>query len=223
LCFTREPSISNHRNPATMQLIIVDDHKIIRDGLLVLLERDPDLRVIGEAADGRAGVDLALTLRPDVVIMDMAMPELNGIEATRQLRAAGFVGGIAMLSSHNERRFVIQARAAGVDAYVHKEFAFEQVRIAIAAAARREPYLSPDLAAQETDGRLPGVAELLTPREREVLQMLAEGHSVKDIAFSFELSPKTIESHRMNLMAKLQVDNLADLTRLAVREGLAKM
>ena len=206
-----------------MKIIIVDDHKIIRDGLRVLLERDPGQQVVGEAADGRAGVDLALKLKPDVVIMDMAMPELNGIEASRQLRSAGFVGGIVMLSSHNERRFVIQARDAGADAYVHKEFAFEQVRTAIAAAARRESYLSPDLAAQQDDGRLTGVAERLTAREREVLQMLAEGHSVKEIAYRFDISPKTIESHRKNLMVKLQVDNHADLTRLAVREGLAKM
>ena len=206
-----------------MTIIIVDDHKIIRDGLRVLLERDPAQQVVGEAADGRAGVDLVLKLKPDVVIMDMAMPELNGIEATRQLRAAGYVGGVVMLSSHNERRFVIQARAAGADAYVHKEYAFEQVRTALAAAVRRESYLSPDLAAQQDDGRLTGVADRLTAREREVLQMLAEGQSVKEIAYRFDISPKTIETHRMNLMTKLQVDNLADLTRLAVREGLAKM
>lgn len=206
-----------------MKIIIVDDHKIIRDGLRVLLERDPSVRIVGEAADGRAGMELILKLRPDVVVMDMAMPELNGIEATRQLRAAGFVGGIAMLSSHNERRFVIQAREAGVDAYIAKEFAFEEVRIGIAAAARRDSYLSPDLAAQIDHGRMPAVAEALTPREREVVQMLAEGQSVKEIAFSLGLSPKTIETHRMNLMVKLNVNNLADLTRLAVREGLAQM
>ena len=213
-----------------MKIIIVDDHKIIRDGLRVLLERDAAQQVVGEAADGRAGVDLVLKLKPDVVIMDMAMPELNGIEASRQLRAAGYVGGVVMLSSHNERRFVIQAREAGADAYVHKEYAFEQVRTAIAAAVRRESYLSPDLAAQQDDGRLTGVADRLTARERprtrgapDARRMLAEGQSVKEIACHFDISPKTIETHRMNLMTKLQVDNLADLTRLAVLEGLAKM
>ncbi len=208
---------------AAMKIIIIDDHKIIRDGLRVLIERDHTMQVVGEAPDGRTGMELVLKLRPDVVIMDMAMPELNGIEATRQLRQADFSGGIAMLSSHNERRFVIQAREAGVDAYVHKEFAFEQVLAAIWAASRRETYLSPHLAELEEDGLLPGVAANLTSREKEVLQMLAEGQTVKDIAFRFDLSPKTIETHRMNLMAKLKVHNLADLTRLAVREGLARM
>ena len=206
-----------------MNIVIVDDHKIIRDGLRVLLERDPSIRVVGEAADGRAGMELVLKLRPQVVIMDMAMPELNGIDATRQLRTDGFSGGVAMLSSHSERRFVIQALEAGVDAYVHKEYAFEQVQDAIMAAAQRQRYLSPSLAAMQHDGYLPAVTETLTAREREVLQMLAEGQSVKEIAFRFDLSPKTVESHRMNLMAKLKVDNLADLTRLAVREGLAQM
>ena len=206
-----------------MKIIIIDDHKIIRDGLRVLLERDSSHHVVGEAADGRTGMELVLKLRPDVVIIDLAMPELNGIEATRQLRADGFVGGIAMLSSHNERRYVIQAREAGVDAYVHKEFAFGEVCTAIAAAARRESYLSPDLASQVDDGHLPTVAHDLTPREREVLQMLAEGQSVKDIAYRLGLSPKTIETHRASLMLKLKVKNLADLTRLAVREGFAQM
>ncbi len=206
-----------------MKIIIIDDHKIICDGLTVLLERNPDLKVVGTAPDGYTGVELVLRLRPEVVIMDIEMPLLNGIEATRQLRADGFAGGIAMLSSHDERRFVVQAVEAGVDAYLLKENAFDEVRAAVDAVARREFFLSPSLSGFLDEGRISGVSDLLTSREREVLQRLAEGHSVKDIAFSFGLSPKTIETHRMNLMAKLQLDNLADLTRLAMREGLAKM
>lgn len=206
-----------------MRIIIVDDHKIIRDGLRVLLERHPAFQVVGEAADGRAGVELVNRLGPDVVIMDMAMPELNGIEATRQLRAAGFSGGVVMLSSHNERRFVVQAQAAGVDGYVHKEFAFEQVVDALMAAMRREIFLSPHIVDDGEPAPLKSYADLLSPREREVVQMLAEGQSVKEIAFRLELSPKTVETHRSHVMDKLQVDNLADLTRRAVREGLAQM
>ncbi len=205
-----------------MNIIIVDDHKIICDSLKVLLERDPAIHVVGTAADGRAGVELTLRLRPDVVIMDIEMPLLNGVEATRQLRAAKFEGGIAMLSSHDERRFVAQAIEAGIDAYMLKENAFDEVRDAIAAAGRREFFLSPNLAALRGPGGFHRVTELLTSREREVFQLLAEGHTTKEIAGRFSLSPKTIEAHRVNLMTKLKVDNLAELTRLALREGIAK-
>ncbi len=205
-----------------MNIIIVDDHKIICDSLTVLLERNPAFKVVGTAPDGHTGVELVLQLRPDVVILDIEMPLLNGIEAARQLRAAGFVGGIAMLSSHDERRFVAQAVEAGVDAYVLKHNAFDEVVDAIEAAGCRKFFLSPSLMGLLDEGGISGISDLLTAREREVLQRLAEGHNVKDIAFNFGLSPKTVEAHRANLMAKLKVDNLADLTRLALREGLAK-
>jgi DNA-binding NarL/FixJ family response regulator len=206
-----------------VKLIIVDDHKIICDSLKVLLERDPAIQVVGTAADGHTGVELTLRLRPDVVIMDIEMPLLNGIEATRQLRAADFAGGIAMLSSHDERRLVLQAIEAGIDAYVLKQNTFDEVRDAIAAAGRREFFLSPTLAKLPGRAGFSGIADLLTSREREVLQLLAEGHTAKEIAVRFSLSPKTIEAHRVNLMTKLKVDNLADLTRLALREGMAKI
>ncbi len=207
-----------------LQLVIVDDHKIIRDGLRVLIQREPDLEVVGEAADGRTGVAEILRLAPGVVLLDMAMPELNGIEAARQLRAKGYSGGIVMLSMHSERRTVNQARAAGVDAYVLKEFAFEQVRAAIAAAARRETWFSPQLSDPlNGDEQLTPIDQLLTPREREVLQMLAEGRGAKEIAFRLGISPRTVEVHRANMMGKLKVDNVVDLTRIAVREGLATL
>ncbi len=206
-----------------ISLVIVDDHKIIRDGLRVLIQREKEMEVIGEAADGREAINTVLSLRPDVVLMDMTMPELNGIEAARQLRAQGYSGGIAMLSMHSERRYVLRARDAGVDSYVLKEHAFEQLKEAVAAAVRREVWLSPQLRTVDMQAPLPSVIEVLTPREREVLQMLAEGRASKEIAFQLGLSPKTVDVHRANLMAKLRVDNLADLTRLAVREGMAKI
>lgn len=205
-----------------VNIIIVDDHKIICDSLTVLLERNPDYKVVGTAPDGHTGVELTLRLRPNVVIMDIEMPLLNGIEAARQLRAGGFAGGIAMLSSHDERRFVVQAVEAGVDAYVLKQNTFDEVRDAVDTVARREFFLSPSLAGLLDQGHVSGVSDLLTSREREVLQLLAEGHNVKDIAYRFSLSPKTIEAHRANLMTKLKVDNLAELTRLAIREGVSK-
>lgn len=181
----------------------------------MLLECNPEIKVVGTAPDGHTGVELVLRLRPEVVIMDIEMPLLNGIEAARQLRAAGFAGGIAMLSSHDERRFVAQAVDAGVDAYVPKQNAFDEVRDAVDSAGRREFFLSPSLVGLLEAGGISGVSDLLTAREREVLQLLAEGHNVKEIAFRFSLSPKTIEAHRANLMAKLKVDNLAELTRRA--------
>lgn len=207
-----------------LTLVLVDDHDIMREGLRGLLSREPGWQVIGEAADGRSGMQVVLELRPQVLITDHTMPELNGIDAVRQLREAGYTGGVVMLSMHHEAKFVRAAQAAGVDAYVLKDQAFAQVRAAVQSAARREPYLSPQIelpAHAEPAG--PMGVDSLTPREREVLQLLAEGHSTKDVAFRLDLSPKTIETHRANLMAKLKIDNVAGLTRMAISEGLTPM
>ena len=201
-------------------LIIIDDHKIIRDGLRALMERTEALKVIGEAADGRAGVELVLALRPDAVLIDMSMPGLNGLDATRQLRERGYSGGIVMLSMHNQRSVVLGARAAGADVYLLKEHAFDQLQTAVAAAVRREPFSSPQLPGM---GANEGVTDQLTPREREVLQMLAEGHTAKEIAVKLQLSSKTVDVHRANLQRKLNAGTLADLTRIALREGLAQL
>jgi DNA-binding NarL/FixJ family response regulator len=179
--------------------------------------------VIGEAADGRALVEGVLELRPDVVVTDMAMSELNGIEAVRQLRAGGYRGVIVMLSMHDERRLISQALEAGVNAYVHKDHAFEQILAAIAAARRGEIWLSPQLANLLEGGQLQTLSELLTMREREVLHLFAEGHGTKEIAFRLHLSPKTIEVHRLNLFAKLKVNNVIELTRIAIKEGLVHL
>lgn len=206
-----------------LTLFLADDHKIIRDGLRVLAEREPGVRTIGDAADGRTLVQQVLALRPDVVITDMAMPELNGIEAVRQLRAAGYAGIIVMLSMHGERRYVAQALTAGVNAYVHKDYAFEQVLTAIAAARRGEIWLSSQVEALAEDGRVPTLADLLTSREREVLQLFAEGHHTKLVADRLKISPKTVETYRLSLFAKLKVNGIADLVRIAAQEGLIKL
>jgi DNA-binding NarL/FixJ family response regulator len=208
---------------ADLTLFLADDHKIVRDGLRVLIEREPGMRVVGEAADGRALVREALAQRPEVVIADLAMPELNGVEAVRQLRAAGFTGVIVMLSMHRERRFVAEALTAGVNAYVHKDYAFEQVVEAINAARRGEIWLSPQVEALAEGGRVPTLVELLTPREREVLQLLAEGHHTKMVADRLAISPKTVETYRLSLFAKLKVNGVADLVRIAAQEGLIKL
>jgi DNA-binding NarL/FixJ family response regulator len=209
--------------PSPVTLFLADDHKIIRDGLRVLLEKAGGYRIVGEAADGRALLEGALTAKPDVILTDLGMSELNGIEAVRQLRAGGYRGAIVMLSMHDERRYVAQALEVGVNAYVHKDHAFEQVREAIAAARRGETWLSPQLA-----GLLPGqpvrtLLDMLTTREREVLQLLAEGNGTKEVAAQLHLSPKTIEVHRLNLYAKLKVNNVIELTRIALKEGLVQL
>jgi DNA-binding NarL/FixJ family response regulator len=205
-----------------LTLFFADDHKIVRDGMRVLAEREPGFQAIGEAADGRLLVERVLALRPDVVVTDMAMPELNGVDAVRQLRAAGYTGIIVMFSVHDERRFVSEALAAGVNAYVHKEHAFEQIIDAIRAARRGETWLSPELRGPASDGAWPPLDVLLTPREREVLQLLGEGHGTKEVAHRLKLSPKTIETHRLNLLSKLKARSVVDLAHLAVREGLIR-
>jgi DNA-binding NarL/FixJ family response regulator len=201
-------------------LIIIDDHKIIRDAILALIRQSPDLTVLGEAADGRVGLDLVLAQLPDVVLMDMGLPGLNGMEATRQLRERGYVGGIVIISMHNERHLVQGARDAGADAYLLKDHAFEQIDCAIDAALRREPFFSPQLGEM---GGVPAITGALTPRERQVLQMLAEGATSKEIAFNLKLSSKTVDVHRANLQRKLNAGTLADLTRIALREGIAQL
>jgi DNA-binding NarL/FixJ family response regulator len=206
-----------------LTLFFADDHKIVRDGLRVLTEREKGCRVVGEAADGRALVEGVLELRPDIVVTDMAMSELNGIEAVRQLRAGGYRGIVVMLSMHDERRLIAQALDAGVNAYVHKDHAFEQILAAITAARRGEIWLSPQLAGLVEGEQMQTLADLLTMREREVLHLFAEGHGTKEIAFRLHLSPKTIEVHRLNLFAKLKVNNVIELTRIAIKEGLVHL
>jgi DNA-binding NarL/FixJ family response regulator len=155
-----------------------------------------------------------------VVVTDLAMGELNGIDATRQLRSGGYGGTIVMLSMHDERRYITQALEAGVNAYVHKDHAFEQIAAAIDAARRGEIWLSPQLAALADGQKVETLTELLTMREREVLQLFAEGYGTKELAAQLQLSPKTVEIHRLNLFAKLKVNNVIELTRIAIKEGL---
>ena len=208
---------------AEVSLFIADDHKLVRDGLRVLVERAGNFRLVGEAADGRALVEGVLALEPEVVLTDLAMCELNGIDATRQLRAAGYKGLILMLSMHDERRFISQAVEAGVNAYIHKDHAFDQVLVAIEAAKRGEIWLSPQLAMMADEGHVHTLLELLTLREREVLQLFAEGYGTKEVAGQLHLSPKTVEIHRLNLFSKLKVNNVIELTRIAIKEGLIQL
>jgi DNA-binding NarL/FixJ family response regulator len=208
-------------------ILLADDHRVVREGLRTLLAQEPDLSVIGEAADGREVVELARTLRPDVVIMDIAMPELNGIEATRLIVAECPSIRVVALSMYADRRFVTQILRAGALGYVLKEAAFEELARAIRTVAGGKPYLSPSVAGfvveefvQQVSATASKSLELLTSRETEVLKLLAEGKRAKDIALELKIGVKTAEAHRQNLMNKLEMHSIAELTRFAIREGL---
>jgi len=211
-------------------VLLADDHKIMRDGLRALLEKEPGLEVIGEAADGRTAVALARELKPSVVVMDVAMPDLNGIEATKQIAAKAPGARVLALSMHADRRYVAGMLGAGATGYLLKDSAFEEVAHAIREIAADRPYVSAkikdvvieDYVHQMQRDEAPAES-ILTDREREVVQLLAEGVSVKEAATRLNLSVKTIETHRQHVMHKLEIHSLAELTKYAIREGLTSV
>jgi len=212
-----------------MRVLLVDDHQMVREGLRAILERSEGCTVVGEAASGREAVELARSLKPDVVVMDVAMSDLNGIEATRQIQSLVPGCAVVALSSHSDRRYVMAILAAGASGYVLKANAYEQLARGVRAAARGMKYLSPDVTSEVIEAafreeHLRGsVYEILGPREREVLQLLAEGFTSIQIAERLGVSPSTAETHRRNIMRKLDVHNVAELTKYAIREGLTTL
>jgi DNA-binding NarL/FixJ family response regulator len=209
----------------TTRILLVDDHQLMREGLRSILERDGTYTVIGEAGSGREAVRLAEELEPDVVVMDVAMGDLNGMEATRQLRALVPGTAVVALSSHSDRRYVRAMLDAGASAYVLKANAYDDLRKAVEAALRGMKYLCADVTSEIVDsvlqeGAVGSVFEILGAREREVLQLLAEGLTSPQIAERLHVSTSTVETHRKNIMRKLDVHNVAELTRYAIREGL---
>jgi two-component system, NarL family, response regulator NreC len=215
----------------TTKILIADDHKIIREGLRSLLEKQSDMEVIAEAQDGLTTVRLAQKLLPHVVIMDIGMPEMNGIDATRQIVAEKTCDiKVIALSMHSDRRFVLQMLKAGASGYLLKDSAFEELITAIHTIMMGQPYLSPKVMDVVVKEYLHGLAKnetsvftALTAREREVLQLLAEGKSTKQIASLLNVSVKTIETHRQQLMEKLGIHSIAELTKYAIREGLTSL
>ncbi len=214
----------------SIKVLLVDDHKIMRDGLRSLLEKQKDMKIVGEAEDGRAAVKLAQELSPDLVIMDIAMPELNGIEATCQILSKDPNIKVIALSMHSDRRFVSGVLKAGASGYLAKECAFEELVRAIRAVIDNQVYLSPSIANIVVEGFVSDSPRMdvfsttvLTGREREVVQLLAEGKTTRQAAQCLHLSPKTIETHRRRLMNKLRLCSLADLTKYAIREGLTPL
>ena len=210
-----------------IRILLADDHTLMRKGLRSLLEKIEDFEVVAEAQNGRSTVQLALKLMPDIVIMDISMPDLNGIDATLQITEKCPKSRVIALSIHSDRRFVTQMLKAGASGYLLKDCAFEELEDAIRKAYDGQMYLSPKVAGtvvKDYIGRVSreeaSVYTLLSEREREVLQLLAEGQSTKEIAASLFVSVKTVETHRQNIMKKLGIYNIPDLVKYAIREGL---
>lgn len=214
----------------SIKVLLVDDHTLIREGLRSLLEKQPEIEVAADADDGRKALELTRELSPDVVIMDVTMPRLGGIEATRQITTEFPAVKVIALSIHSKRRFVSDMLSAGATGYILKECLFDELVQAIEAVAAGGRYLSPrvtDLVVDDYVKRLSSGAESplasLTGREREVLQLVAEGKSTKQIALDLHVSTKTIEANRRQIMEKLDVHSVAELTKYAIREGLTTL
>ncbi|HEX7604521.1 MAG TPA: response regulator transcription factor [Polyangiaceae bacterium] len=213
-----------------MKVLLVDDHKIIRDGLHAILDEQPGIDVVGEAADGHEALALAQTLRPEVVVMDVSMEGLNGIDATARLACEHPGIKVIGLSMNADRRYVLAMLSAGAAGYLWKNAAADELIRAIQAVAAGRTYLSPEISGvvieTAVNASLPAqvaTASTLSPREREVLQLLAEGRTSKDIALTLHIGVPTVETHRRQIMGKLKLRSIAELTKYAIREGLTPL
>lgn len=210
-----------------IRIVIADDHKIVREAIGALLSNELGMEVVGEAEDGRTAVQLARELQPNVIVMEVVLPNLNGIEATRQIVRELPAVKVIALSARSDRRSVREALKAGASGYVPKSCAFQELVTAIGNVVSNQTYLSSKISGIVVEGYIHRLSEhddsaysLLTPREREVLQLIAEGKSTKTIARELYVSTKTIEWHRSQLMSKLGVQSVAELVKYAISEGL---
>jgi two-component system, NarL family, response regulator NreC len=212
----------------SVHILLADDHGVVRKGLRFLLDRQPGMEVVGEAADGREALRLAEETHPDVVIMDIAMPLLNGIEATAQLVKRDPKVGVIILSMHSDEDYLLSALNAGAKGYLLKDSAEVDLVRAIQSVSRGTPFFSPEIAKAMLEDymrflqqrNLQDSYELLTDREREVLQLLAEGKSNKEVAGILDISVYTVDTHRMHLMQKLNLHNTAEIVLYAVRKKI---
>jgi two-component system, NarL family, response regulator NreC len=206
-----------------IRIVLADDHSVVRQGFRRILEAQTDMEIVGEASNGREALELATKLSPDVVVMDVAMPELNGIEATRRMGEAAPRTRVLALSMHKDSVYVREILRAGARGYLLKDAVDEDLIAAVRAVARGEGYLSPGVAdAVLTDYRqhVTDPIDLLTSREREVLQLIAEGKTNKEIATTLNLSVYTVDAHRGRIMEKLNLHSTGELVRFAIRKGL---
>jgi len=212
------------------RILLVDDHGVIREGLRSLLEKQPDIEVVGEAEDGRKAVELVRELLPEIVIMDITMPNLNGVDATRQIKGSFPQVSIIALSIHANRRFVANMLKAGASAYILKECLFDELIQSIRDVQAGNIYLSPRITGVVVGDYIERLATIMEPqssgltdRQRQIVQALAEGKMMKQIALEFHVSVKTIEADRRQIMEKLNINSIAELTKYAVREGLTSL
>ena len=214
-------------------VLLADDHTIVRQGLRVLLEAEPDLKVVGEVSDGREAVAAARTLRPDIVVMDIAMPALNGIEATRQIASGASAPRVIILSMYADVEHLVHALQAGASGYVRKQDADTELVAALRTGTQSQPFLTPTVdralveehlrRARQRSVRGGEEYDPLTPREREVMQLVAEGEPNKTIAKRLGIAVRTVEAHRASIMRKLSLEDQAGLVRYAVRRGMVSI
>lgn len=213
-----------------IRILLADDHKLLREGLRALIEEQENMTVVAEAEDGRSAVQLAAKLSPDIVVMDISMPGLNGIDATRRITAESPGIKVIALSMHAEQDFVVEMFKAGAAGYLLKDCAFEELILAIRAVSSKKAYLSSKLSDTMIKDyvnlfpkkKLSAFSEL-TAREREVLQLLAEGKSTREVAAKLNVSTKTVETFRRLIMKKLDIHSVAELTKYAIRAGLTSL
>jgi DNA-binding NarL/FixJ family response regulator len=211
----------------SIKIILADDHAIVRSGLARLLQQQEGMEIVGQADNGVSAVALTRQLLPDVVVMDIGMPDLNGIEATRQIVKESPRIRVIGLSMHSSKKYIREMFKAGASGYLLKNCSFEELTEAINVVVAGKTYISPSISTAVIGDYISGAVDdkssvfaVLTEREREVLQLLAEGKTTKQIAERLHISSKTVEAHRLKIMHKLDIDNIAQLTKYAIQEGL---
>lgn len=214
----------------SIKILIVDDHQIMREGLCSMIEQEPGFTVVGDASNGREALELIGENQPDVVIMDINMPDMNGTEATRQVTKEYPNTRIVALSMHSDKYFVTEMLKAGASGYLLKDCSKSEIVEAIKTVAADKSYLCPDITGiileeyvQKSSDESESEIKRLTKKEREVLQLIAEGHTSKEIASVLHIATKTVETHRLNIMSKLELHSIAELTKFAIRHGITDL
>jgi DNA-binding NarL/FixJ family response regulator len=210
-----------------LRVLLAEDHQLVRQGLRAMLEQETDIEIVGEAQNGQEAVEMAKKYRPKIVVMDIELPRLNGLEATRRIVEEMPDVKVLVLSVHTDRRSVSKALRYGASGYMQKDSAFEELARALRTVGRGKTYLSPSITGVLVEDYVRVIPKEvaakptnLTPREREVLQLIAEGHTTKEIASLLSVSVKTVETHRRNIMRKVNLHSVAELTKYAVQEGI---